>query len=444
MCMPGDNTYDGRADRTRSPWTRASASPSARVAAPSAPAASPRSSSRGADRWLKANEKRVRGHPRVHRRASAATTSPTKNKVNDRERIEMKKYCRWDRTHTRPQGDPLTVDRRPTSRNARRRPGSNRRDADRPVRPSWSPPPATGDQEAFEELVRRHVRRHVHAGLRLTGNEEDARDVVQESYLRAYRGLEALPRRRAVLDLAVPDHRELRRAPTSASGRGTATTSSPTTRRRRRPTPSATPRPGPTPPSCATASRTRSSDLPPKLRAVVVLRDVYDLPHEAIAAELGHLRVGGQGPAPPGPPQAARDACSPAAGRGSTTRRSPMRCDDLADGARRGGRRDRRRRPRRPPPRRALPAVPGRAGAVPQAAAGAAHPAHRGARAGARPAGRASSPTSRRRASATPSARCSTGRRVAYAGGLAAATAAGAAGAIVLAASRGSAGAVAS
>ena len=23
-----------------------------------------------------------------------------KNKVNDRERIEMKKYCRWDRRHT--------------------------------------------------------------------------------------------------------------------------------------------------------------------------------------------------------------------------------------------------------------------------------------------------------------------------------------------------------
>ena len=27
--------------------------------------------------------------------------------------------------------------------------------------------------------------------------------------------------------------------------------------------------------------------LPPKLRAVVVLRDVYDLPHDAIADELG-------------------------------------------------------------------------------------------------------------------------------------------------------------
>ncbi|HXW38499.1 MAG TPA: 50S ribosomal protein L33, partial [Acidimicrobiales bacterium] len=24
----------------------------------------------------------------------------TKNKLNDRERIEMSKYCRWDRRHT--------------------------------------------------------------------------------------------------------------------------------------------------------------------------------------------------------------------------------------------------------------------------------------------------------------------------------------------------------
>ncbi len=24
----------------------------------------------------------------------------TKNKINDRERIEMKKYCRWDKAHT--------------------------------------------------------------------------------------------------------------------------------------------------------------------------------------------------------------------------------------------------------------------------------------------------------------------------------------------------------
>ena len=32
---------------------------------------------------------------------------------------------------------------------------------------------------------------------------------------------------------------------------------------------------------------TAIAELPPRLRAVVVLRDVYDLPHDAIAAELG-------------------------------------------------------------------------------------------------------------------------------------------------------------
>ena len=46
-----------------------------------------------------------------------------------------------------------------------------------------------GDRGAFDELVRR-----THAGtytlaLRLTANEEDARDVTQEAYLRAFRGL---------------------------------------------------------------------------------------------------------------------------------------------------------------------------------------------------------------------------------------------------------------
>ena len=30
-----------------------------------------------------------------------------KSKVNDRERIEMKKYCRWDKRHTAAQGNAL-------------------------------------------------------------------------------------------------------------------------------------------------------------------------------------------------------------------------------------------------------------------------------------------------------------------------------------------------
>ena len=33
--------------------------------------------------------------------------------------------------------------------------------------------------------------------------------------------------------------------------------------------------------------RTALDGLPPRLRSVVILRDVYDLPHETIAAELG-------------------------------------------------------------------------------------------------------------------------------------------------------------
>src|SRR3954464_5950806 len=46
-----------------------------------------------------------------------------------------------------------------------------------------------GDREAFDELVRiTHADTYTLA-LRLTGNEEDARDVVQEAYFRAFRGL---------------------------------------------------------------------------------------------------------------------------------------------------------------------------------------------------------------------------------------------------------------
>src|ERR1041384_856879 len=46
-----------------------------------------------------------------------------------------------------------------------------------------------GDRQAFDELVRATYAETYTLALRLTGNEEDARDVVQEAYLRAYRGL---------------------------------------------------------------------------------------------------------------------------------------------------------------------------------------------------------------------------------------------------------------
>ncbi len=47
----------------------------------------------------------------------------------------------------------------------------------------------SGDRSAFDELVQATYADMYTLAYRLTGNEEDARDVVQDAYLRAYRGL---------------------------------------------------------------------------------------------------------------------------------------------------------------------------------------------------------------------------------------------------------------
>lgn len=46
-----------------------------------------------------------------------------------------------------------------------------------------------GDSDAFRALVDRHSRRVFQLAFRMTGNQQDAEDVVQESFLRAYRQL---------------------------------------------------------------------------------------------------------------------------------------------------------------------------------------------------------------------------------------------------------------
>ena len=46
-----------------------------------------------------------------------------------------------------------------------------------------------GDSDAFRALVERHSHRVFRLAFRMTGNEQDAEDVVQESFLRAYRHL---------------------------------------------------------------------------------------------------------------------------------------------------------------------------------------------------------------------------------------------------------------
>ena len=46
-----------------------------------------------------------------------------------------------------------------------------------------------GDSEAFRALVDKHGRSAFRLAYRMTGNEQDAEDIVQESFLRAYRHL---------------------------------------------------------------------------------------------------------------------------------------------------------------------------------------------------------------------------------------------------------------
>jgi RNA polymerase sigma-70 factor (ECF subfamily) len=143
-----------------------------------------------------------------------------------------------------------------------------------------------GNQQAFEELVRATYVDTYTLALRLTGDEEDARDVVQESYLRAYKGLK---RFRGDARFSTWLYRITANCAANQLGR----------RAKHRhdelddDSGLVDDRPEQDPEAQADAGDLRRrlksalAELPPKLRTVVVLRDVYDLPHEAIAAELG-------------------------------------------------------------------------------------------------------------------------------------------------------------
>lgn len=143
-----------------------------------------------------------------------------------------------------------------------------------------------GDRRAFDALVRRTWVETYSLALRLTGNEDDARDVCQEAYLRAYRGL-----RRFRGDARF----------TTWLYRITANCASTHLGRRSRHRHEELDddmvvsdlSPAVDPVARAESARLRETvqnalaTLPPRLRAVVVLRDIYDLSHEVIAAELG-------------------------------------------------------------------------------------------------------------------------------------------------------------
>jgi RNA polymerase sigma-70 factor (ECF subfamily) len=143
-----------------------------------------------------------------------------------------------------------------------------------------------GDRGAFEELVRLTSAETYTLAYRLMGDEDDARDVVQEAYLRAYRGISKFRgdarfttwMYRITANCAVTQlerrqrHRHEELADDAPLADGSAERD---------------------PQARADVGALRDEltqalqELPPRLRAVVVLRDIYDLRHEDIAAELG-------------------------------------------------------------------------------------------------------------------------------------------------------------
>lgn len=143
-----------------------------------------------------------------------------------------------------------------------------------------------GDRASFDELVRLTYMETYTLALRLTNNVDDAADVVQDSYLRAYKSLGNF-RGEAQF--------------TTWLYRITANCASTHLAKRQRHRHDELDDDNTTtaveldvdPESSASAALDRRDlsvalgSLPMTLRSVIVLRDIYDLPHEAIAAELG-------------------------------------------------------------------------------------------------------------------------------------------------------------
>jgi RNA polymerase sigma-70 factor (ECF subfamily) len=143
-----------------------------------------------------------------------------------------------------------------------------------------------GDHLAFEQLVRQTYTDIYTLAYRLVGDEEDARDVVQETYLRAHKGLK---RFRGDAQFTTWLHRITANCANTYLGRQGRHVHDLL----------------PDDPVIADVNPQRDPEqrvglgdlrdqlssalleLPPKLRAVVVLRDIYDLPHETIAEQLG-------------------------------------------------------------------------------------------------------------------------------------------------------------
>jgi len=142
-----------------------------------------------------------------------------------------------------------------------------------------------GDPKAFEDLVRLTHADTYTLARRLVSDDDDAHDVVQEAYLRAFR---AIGRFRGDAQFTTWLYRITANCASTHLGR----------RQRHRHESlddhelvDVRPEHDPAAAAGATLLRDRLEEavagLPPRLRAVVVLRDIYDLDHSQIAEELG-------------------------------------------------------------------------------------------------------------------------------------------------------------
>ncbi len=144
----------------------------------------------------------------------------------------------------------------------------------------------SGDRQAFDELVRRTFVDTFTLARRLTGNEEDARDVVQEAYLRAWKSIGKF---RGDAAFSTWLYRITANAASTSLQRGRRHRSEPFADDFEPVDTTAEQMVSQGAESAETLDRIADAldELPAKLRSVVVLKDVYGLSHEAIADELG-------------------------------------------------------------------------------------------------------------------------------------------------------------
>jgi RNA polymerase sigma-70 factor (ECF subfamily) len=142
----------------------------------------------------------------------------------------------------------------------------------------------TGDREAFDVLVRRHQRHVYQLCYRFAGNHEDASDLAQDAFIRAYRGLRSFKGTSAfstwLYRIAVNVCLNHVGSRATRHVVGVEALESPDTRIER--------------PDVALVRGERDAEvraaiagLPRKQRAAVILRVYHELPHEAIAEILG-------------------------------------------------------------------------------------------------------------------------------------------------------------